>query len=137
MISTLTLTMNDETSKAFNFLATGTTATRFRMIFGRDLMMSITPMTKLADVENNDEVFQIAAECGLIDVVQQLGYVMNKQAEKADMNTEATIEDYLEWLDQFDSFTLLNHSLEIISVYLSNRSTTSTQKKRPARQSGK
>lgn len=110
--------------KTFGFLATGTTAYRFRQVFHKDLMVMLNNMENLTD-ENADT-----------SVGDELAYIMNAQAEKKDMN-KLNVDDFLTWADQFDGAELFLHMQEFVSLYLGNRKTTSSAKKEAAPQTGK
>ncbi len=113
-----------EGTKKFAFLATGTTAYRFRQVFHKDLMVTLNNMENL-DNGNADT-----------SVGDELAYIMNAQAEKKDLNT-LNLEGFLSWADQFDGATLFLHMQEFVSMYLGTRKTTSIPKKEDARQTGK
>lgn len=111
--------------KTFRFLATGSTAIRYRQVFHHDLMVALN---KLQQLETSDEV-----DTGVVD---KLAFVMNRQAEKADMTTVSS-DDFLEWADQFDGAELFTNMDKIVGLYLGNKVTSSTPKKEAVRQSGK
>lgn len=62
----------------------------------------------------------------------QMGYIMARMAEceckrgKLNMLTE---DDYLDWLEQFDTRDLLAAADSIIMLYMGQQSTSSTEKK--------
>lgn len=105
-----------EGEKSFPFLATGTTAYRYRQVFHKDLMVTLNNMENI-DKDDAD-----------VSVGDKLAYIMNAQAEKRDMNT-LSFDDFLEWADQFDGAELFLHMQEFIGLYLGNRATTSDPKK--------
>lgn len=113
-----------EGEKSFSFLATGTTAYRFRQVFHKDLMVMLN---KMEDIDNGDVDMSVGDE---------LAYIMNAQAEKKDMNT-LSVDSFLEWADQFDGAALFLHMRDFISLYLGSRATTSVPKKGAARQTAK
>lgn len=93
--------------------ANAATPVRYRMTFGSDLISELSGVNK----DNTD--FE--------DVVTQMTYVMNKQAE-GDVSA-LSFEDYLLWLEGFDDpMTFVNVASEIISFYLSNVKTGSKPK---------
>ncbi len=110
--------------KKFGFLATGTTAYRYRQVFHKDLMVTLNNM------ENVD------ADTADTSVGDKLAYIMNAQAERKDMN-KLSFDGFLEWADQFDGATLFLHMQEFITMYLGSRETTSDPKKAAARPTGK
>ena len=93
-------------------LATASTPIRFKMLYNKDLLSGI-----LADDGNFD-----------IDVVSKLAFLMTKQAAKVDLRT-LDQEQYLEWLDDFDSMAFIDKSQEIFNVYIKSRNNTSKSKK--------
>jgi hypothetical protein len=63
-----------------------------------------------------------------MDAVGKLAYVMNRQAEGVQMS-DMGMDDYLDWLDQFQPIELLKNAVTFIQLYLGNRETTSSLKK--------
>ena len=121
MYRELKMTMADgETVKDFGFLAVGTTGYRYRQIFRSDLMKDISFLVnKEMDFIGEDADFSCT---------DKLAFVMNCQAEKKDMNT-ITFDDFIIWLEQFDSSTLFEHFNDFINIYLGNKESTSNPKK--------
>lgn len=113
--------------KVFGFLATGTTAIRYRQVFGEDLLVMLNRMEREVQKDSAD------VDMGLGD---RLAYIMNAQAEKKDMSTLSR-DDFMAWADQFDGAELFLHMQDFISLYIGNRKTMSTPKKAGARRSGK
>lgn len=91
------------------FAANAATPFRFRQIFKKDLFA----------VLGNE---QKAQEEG-IDTVAELGYVMAKQAEKADMN-KLNEESFIEWLEQFGAMAFMETAEDILNVYLDTTAST-------------
>ena len=113
-----------EGKKTFPFLATGTTAYRYKQCFHQDLMIALNNMEDTADDQAD------------MTVGDKLAFIMNAQAEKRDMN-KLNVDAFLEWADQFDGAALFLHMKEFVSMYLGSRQTTSTPKKGAARQNAK
>ena len=111
--------------KTFKFLATGSTAIRYRQVFHQDLMVVLN---KLQQLEKSDDV-----DTGVVD---RLAYIMNMQAEKQDMNA-LNNDLFIGWADQFDGMELFKNMDKIVGLYLGNKFSGSSQKKGAARQSGK
>ncbi|RRG07444.1 MAG: hypothetical protein DUD30_00665 [Lactobacillus sp.] len=111
--------------KTFGFLATGSTAIRYRQVFHQDLMVLLN---KLQKIDETDDV-----DTGIVD---KLAFIMNAQAEKKDMNTLSS-DDFINWVDQFDGAELFKNMDKIVGLYLGNKFSGSSQKKGAARQSGK
>ena len=118
MLKTIKLITVQGTEKEVSFLSTGTTAIRFKQIFHKDLMPSITKLLK--DEELNPDADLI--------VGQELAFVMNKQAEGRHMNT-VTYEEYLTWIDEYDSASLFQNIADFIKIYTGSRGSTSEPKK--------
>ena len=156
MFREITLTMADGSEKALPFLANGGTAVRFRMIFKKELLESITGIvkavgpeqlsalmktTQAAHDEGVDEIsledidpetltaILLIAGSGEMDTISKLAFIMNRAAEGADMKA-LDVENYLDWLEQFETMEFLTHAMDFISLYMSNKATTSTMKKK-------
>lgn len=165
MYKEIKMRMADGNSRNIPLLANGATALRFRMTFGRELLDSISNIAEIIGVENiqtmmksetaggDEQGIQDAIESGSIDpqrlrmmikiagssemdTISQLAYIMNRDAEKADMR-KLCFEDYVDWLETFESMELLSHSGEIFGLYMSNRAKSSTAKKKQGRPTGK
>ena len=64
----------------------------------------------------------------VIEKLQKLGYIMARSAERADM-TRLTEDDYMIWLDQFETIDMAQASKEILMLYLGNKLSSSELKK--------
>ena len=118
MLKTIKLITVQGTEKEVSFLSTGTTAIRYKQIFHKDLMPSITKL--LRDEELNPDADLI--------VSQELAFIMNKQAEGRNMNT-VTYEEYLTWIDEYDSASLFQNIADFIKIYTGSKGSTSEPKK--------
>ena len=155
MYKEITLKTSDGGFGTFKFRASGTTSIRFRMVFKKELMGSITALINAAgadalgslmqasqtaaaegreeiDVEDLDAqslsaVLKIAGS-GEMDSIGKMAYIMNKAATGADMTTLSP-EDYFDWLDQFESMEFLTHAMDFIGLYMGNREATVEPKK--------
>ncbi len=119
MYQEISLRLVDGSEKKFPFLATGTTAFRYKQIFHQDLMILLNKM-------ENDQDDQTDMTVG-----DKLAFVMNAQAEKKDMNA-LNVDTFLAWADQFDGAQLFLHMQEFVSLYLGSRRTSSKPKKETA-----
>lgn len=139
------------------FLANATTAIRYKLLFGTELMDDLTSMLSSMDTETFAKVMKMAqsgeeisldnadpetlkallsvAGCGGLASAQKLAFVMNMQAKKADMNS-LTMDSYLEWLEQFDSTAFLENTMDFMALYLGNKQGTSEAKKNTDQQTG-
>lgn len=104
--------------KAFDFLANGATAYKYRQVFHEDLMLKLS---KLQDFQNK-------AEGGDTLIIDKLAFVMNAQARKINTETINT-KEFEDWLEMLESGELLAHADEIISLYIGNKISMSTAKK--------
>lgn len=92
------------------------TAIRYRNTFHEDIMKELMAF----DPEKMDAI--------VIEKIQKLGYIMARSAERADM-TALTEDDYLEWLDQFETMDMARASKDILMLYLGNKLSSSELKK--------
>lgn len=163
MYKEITLATVQGELKSFPFLACATTAIRFRQVFHKDLLGSITSIinsvglgqlkslmaaAKEAEAEGKTEVNLDEMDPELVSVmirivsssdmetIQQMAFIMHEQAIKADMN-ELSYSGYVEWLESFDTMEFLTHAMEFISIYMGQKESTSTLKKDSAQPSGK
>lgn len=114
------------------FLANAATPLRFKMIFRSDLL------TKFANAKRENEDGTVNLD---IDFLPELAFTMAMQSKAAD-DDEIKLEklsynDFLNWLENLDSFTLENNAEEIVSVYYGNTETSSEAKKNKDEQSEK
>ena len=107
-----------------DFLANAATPLRYKMIFRKDLL------TQFANAKSDDNEGKIRLD---IDFLPELAFIMAQQAkaaEKKDVNLATlTLNDYVEWLEDFESFSFEMKAEEILDVYYGNAETTSTAKK--------
>ena len=121
MFKQITLTTNDGEDKAFKFLATGTTAYRYRQIFNQDLMVQLNKMRTFQDSGMLDETADST-------IFAKLAFIMNAQAEGKNMNT-LNLDSFFVWADQFPGMEIPTHAPEIIELYLGSKETKSIPKK--------
>nr|DAU85681.1 MAG TPA: hypothetical protein [Caudoviricetes sp.] len=124
MYQEITLKTCGEGEKSFPFLATETTAYRYKQVFHQDLMILLNKMENSEDDQTD------------MTVGDKLAFIMNAQAEKRDMN-KLNEDAFLEWADQFDGAELFLHMQEFVTLYLGSRRTSSKPKKEAAQRSGK
>lgn len=112
-------------------LSNGATPIRYKLTFKNDLMVELNEMN--AGKRDDAEV---------VDMVSRLAYVMAKQAE-AQTNGDRTImsklgfDDYIEWLEQFETMDFAHASREIMNLYIGQTEGDSKPKKGEGRQSEK
>ena len=114
------------------FLANAATPLRYKNIFRNDLL------TKFANAKKENEDGTVNFD---IDFLPELSFIMAMQAKAAD-NKEVKLEklsnnEFMDWLEGLDSFTIEENSEEILSVYYGNTDTTSEAKKNSDKQSEK
>lgn len=96
--------------------ASAATAIRYRNTFHGDIMKELMEM-------NPEQI-----DSSVIEKIQKLAFIMAKSAEGVNM-TALTEDDYLEWLDQFDSLEMMTASKDIVSIYLGGKVSESELKK--------
>lgn len=106
--------------KSFGFLATASTSYRYKQVFHEDLLVSLTDEKQIL--------------INTIELSHKLGFIMNMQAEKADMN-KLSYDNFLEWLDQFDMRDMYGSVPDqIIEIYIGNQMSMSIPKKKAEQQ---
>lgn len=109
--------------KEVEMRSTAATAIRYRNVFHADILKELS--------EINPE--KIDAE--VIEKIQQLGFIMAKTADGANM-TQLTDDDYMTWLDQFDSLEMMQAAKDIVNVYIGGKTSESELKKRALKTPG-
>ena len=97
-----------------SLLANGATPVRYRRLFHKDIIAKMNEQTTA------DEAVEMASE---------LAFIMAMSAEKRDMTT-LNLDDFDEWLSQFETFDIVQASEQIFGVYVGQDVTTSTAKKK-------
>lgn len=100
--------------------ANALTKYRYRQVFGEDLMNSMQDLTDRS-VGEQAEFFE------------KICYVMMTQAEKR--SDKASIEDFLDWIEQFEPGEIFEAALDIIGVYQANQKGLSELKNQDGPQS--
>ena len=108
--------------------STAATALRFKQIFNFDLLKTLTKI-KLDGKEDGEKVDEALDTSELIT---KLGFIMAKQAEKADFSS-LNINSYYDWLDEFEHNTI--PYVDIMTTYKDNEIGEVEAKKAPAEQS--
>ena len=114
----MTKSITLEGGKEIKLAANAATPFRFKQLFGSDLLRMFQQSTKSED----DQMV-------LADVVSQLAYIMNKQAEGANMN-DISMDDFFSWLEGFEAMDLVSAGEQIMNVYLSSTITRVDAKKK-------
>lgn len=106
--------------KSVRMHANAATPLRYKMIFGKDIIVEINRMNK-----------GLIDEGELIELTGQIAFVMNMQAEKTrEQLSKITKNEYLDWLEEFDGAMVFANAAEaIMNVYLGNEKGDSSSKK--------
>ncbi len=96
--------------------ATASTLRKYRARFNRDLIKDFKEVEKAftSDGSISGEIFVI---------VEDLTYIMAKQAEKADL-TKLNEDDFIGWLEGFEPMDFANSAEEILNAYMGNMVTS-------------
>ena len=97
--------------KEVEITANAATPFRYKQVFNKDIFQIL----------GNEE----RVETEGVEAVTQICYIMNKQAQKADMN-KLSYDEFITWLEDFGPMAFIEASEEILSVYMDNEKTTST-----------
>lgn len=108
-------------NKEIEMVANGATPYRFKQLFHEDLL-------RLA-VKSGDEIDNV-------NLFIQAGFIMAKQAEKADFST-LNIEDFYNWLEEFEANDVAMAAGDIANIYAGNAETSENPKPKAARRSGR
>lgn len=114
MIQTITLDGGREIKLAAN----AATPLRYKQLFGQDLLRVFQQSTKTEE----DGVL-------LADIVAQLAFIMNRQAEKQDLNA-VSMDEFYSWLEDFGSMDFVLAGQDIMNVYLDSTKVSVDAKKK-------
>ena len=132
MFKTITLKDAKGNDIDVEFLANAATPLRYKSIFKADLL------TSFANARSEKPDGTVSYN---IDFLPELSFIMAMQSKAADDEKvrldKLGMNDFINWLETLDSFTLENHAEEIVSVYYGNTETTSEAKKNNEEQSEK
>lgn len=104
-------------------VANAATEYRYRGIFGSDVLTTFFKVYK--DLGENLDISNADPELisQVIDIAGRLGFVMAKAAEGADMG-RLSIDDFMEWLEQFESTDILTAAVDVFHFWLNQRKQT-------------
>ena len=73
---------------------------------------------------------QHSDDSAVTELVKKLAFVMCKRAELGGWRKveELTVEDYYDWLDSIDSYTIENNAKTIMRLYTNNKKTSVSPK---------
>ena len=114
----MTKSITLEGGKEVKLAANAATPFRFKQLFGSDLLRIFQQSTK-----SEDDGMTLG------EVVTQMAFIMNRQAEGANMN-DISMDDFFSWLEGFEAMDFVNAGEEIINVYLSSTKTSVESKKK-------
>ena len=97
--------------------ATANTPKRYRHEFNADLLLELNKIYKSTDRKTG-----VIAEGTDLSVIENLAYIMAKQADPA-------IGTQDDWLDQFEPLDIYEAMREIMSIWTASTTTTATSKK--------
>lgn len=106
--------------KSIRVHANAATPLRYKMIFGKDIIVEINRMNK-----------GLIDEGELIELAAQIAFVMNMQAEKTrEEISKISRNSFIDWLEDFDgAMCFANAADAIMEVYLGNEKGDSKSKK--------
>ena len=108
--------------KDIEMVANAASPYRFKQIFREDFLK------RAIETNGND------AES--VDLFVKMGFIMAKQAEKADFS-KINEDTFLAWLEDFEPSDAQMAAGEIANIYMGNTETKSTPKKKAGKQSEK
>lgn len=105
--------------KDVRFKSTAGTLMRYRMNFGRDLIKDIAKLEKrYKSVENGEDEFEIYD----LEMFEKIAWAMAKTADN-------NIKDIENWLDDFESFSIMVILPEIMDLLIANMKQEQDSKK--------
>lgn len=123
MYKKITLTTYDGKEKDVEFLANAATPLRYKQIFGGDLIQKFVDAKK---EKNGETTYNI-------DFLGELAFLMAMQAKKKSDDSisleKLSMDNYLDWLEDFGGMAIEDKAEEIIGVYIGNTKTDSEAKK--------
>ena len=114
----MTKSISLEGGKEVKLAANAATPFRFKQLFGTDLLKVFQQSTKSED----DQMV-------LADVITQLAYIMNRQAEGANMNN-ISMDDFYSWLEDYEPMDFVISADKIVNVYMASTQTSVEAKKK-------
>ena len=114
----MTNTIKLDGGKEVKLAANAATPFRYKQIFGVDLLRLFQKST---ESEEDGMIFA--------DVASQLAFIMNKQAEGADMNS-ISMDDFYAWLEEYEPMDFVSAGEAIVNTYVSSTKTSIEAKKK-------
>ena len=110
-------------NQEMDFKASAATPILYKKLFGTDLILELTKMTKLKTQEEQATVMS--------DLVSQMAYIMYCEASMSasELFTRLKFEGYIEWLSKFENTNdILSKGAEFIALYQGNTKVNSEAK---------
>lgn len=114
----MTNTIMLDGGREIKLAANAATPLRYKQLFGQDLLRVFQQSTKTEE----DGML-------LADIVAQLAFIMNRQAEGVNLNA-ASMDDFYSWLEDFESMDFVLAGQEIINAYLASTQVSVDAKKK-------
>lgn len=115
MINKITVSGGKEVKLAAN----AATPFRYKQLFNKDLL-------RIFRDSSEDEAENVM----LADICTELAFIMNRQAEGANMNA-LSMDDFYTWLEDYEAMDFVMGAEDIINIYLASTKTTVDAKKNP------
>ena len=109
----------------YKFKATAATPYVYRQAFERDIYSDITDI--LAGIGSGEDI-PIPA----LSAFERVAYTLNSQAEGREVKRESVEKDMIEWLDQFETFSIYKIFPQIMDLWKLNTKQTSVPKNQVA-----
>lgn len=153
MYKEIIMQMSDGSQKAIPFVANSAVKHRYNQTFKTELLddvaniiNSIQPeyfdkimSSSDVDLANTDpetlRAFMSIAGHGHLDTIEKLAYIMHRTATGE--KNKLGVDDWLDWLEEFETLEFTAHAGELIELYMSNVSGGSKLKKNPDQPSEK
>ena len=103
-----TITVGD---KEMELTANAATPFRYKQFFKRDLLQILGNEQK--------------AETEGVEAITELAFIMNKQAQRANLNA-ISYEDFLTWLEDYSAMAFVEAAEDILNVYMDQTVGTAT-----------
>ena len=107
--------------KECHFRASGATPIFYKNKFNDDLLVDMNKVVKEFDPKGE------SIPANVIEKFGHIAYIMHKQGDPEQP------DDFIEWLDQFEMFSIMEVLPEILELWGMNTKQTSTPKKENAR----
>lgn len=114
----MTKSITLEGGKELKLAANAATPFRYKQLFDMDLLRIFQQST-----QSEEDGMSLGT------IVAQLAFIMNRQAEGANMNT-ISMDEFYSWLEDFEAMDFVTAGEDIINIYLSSTKTSVDAKKK-------